>query len=771
MTDHGRWRPRRVGVLNLWEFDEFVADASDGNMLLRGRNGTGKSKVLELTVPFLLDGDARPHRLDPFGAQSRTMRYNVLSAAPQARASIGYTWMEFQRGGGEVVSIGAGLRARASAQGVESWFFVAAGAVDPHRDFTDDDGSLRTEAGLAEALAGRGRVVNRAAEYRAQVNRALFGMTDRRYTAFVATLLQLRRPQLSQRLDPSQLGELLSESLPAPDPRVVTQVSEAFHGLVTHREQRETARECADAAGVLARRQFTARVDAAVTAASAAQRAHEEARRAEEGRERAQHRLQSARQAAQQAERALEEADGGGGGDADVATGHHHDGASAGVTSVATVEAPLVVRLAEGLRVGAAQLRELADALGGGRDATLLAAGHLASRGELRELVDRLHRGAAPTSPSGNGAGVAQPAVEPRRAARDAYQRAVREAARAEAAEERAREDAEARSRHADEADRHARALAAQVLEGADGVPLAQLAERAAAARDDTEVDSRAVDNAVRTLRHHGVDAAGAYDGDHGSVRTSDGRVVDVAVYAEQVGQRASELGRALDEREREVFEQFLAGEAAAHLRTLIDDAERTVDAVNQQLAECATSSGVQLRLQWRGGPVDAERMSEALRGSLAKAAVEGHGAAGVTERVAELVDYRRWFRFTVQRRAPGGGWRDLTRREHGTGSGGEKAVALHLPLFAAVAAHLRSADAAAPRLACLDEAFAGIDAATRGELLAAARRLDLDLVMTSHEEWGLYPQLRGLAIHHLERDPHQRGVLAERFQWTSTAT
>ena len=38
--------------------------------------------------------------------------------------------------------------------------------------------------------------------------------------------------------------------------------------------------------------------------------------------------------------------------------------------------------------------------------------------------------------------------------------------------------------------------------------------------------------------------------------------------------------------------------------------------------------------------------------------------------------------------------------------------MALHLPLFAAAAAHYDRADATAPRLVALDEAFAGIDEA-----------------------------------------------------------
>ena len=47
----------RAGVLNVWQYDEQVFDFADGRLLLRGTNGAGKSKTLEMLLPFVLDGD------------------------------------------------------------------------------------------------------------------------------------------------------------------------------------------------------------------------------------------------------------------------------------------------------------------------------------------------------------------------------------------------------------------------------------------------------------------------------------------------------------------------------------------------------------------------------------------------------------------------------------------------------------------------------------------------------------------------------------------
>jgi Putative exonuclease SbcCD, C subunit len=107
-----------------------------------------------------------------------------------------------------------------------------------------------------------------------------------------------------------------------------------------------------------------------------------------------------------------------------------------------------------------------------------------------------------------------------------------------------------------------------------------------------------------------------------------------------------------------------------------------------------------------------------------------------------------------------------LTRRRHQQGSGGEKAVALHLPLFAAAAAQFAAARPEAPRMILLDEAFAGIDERMRALLLGLLERFDLDFVLTSHELWGCYPECSALGIYHLHREPGIPGVATAHFRW-----
>ncbi|MBT7069084.1 MAG: hypothetical protein HN919_22500, partial [Verrucomicrobia bacterium] len=48
-----RWQPLRSGVLNLYRYTRQEFWYEQGHLLLRGNNGTGKSRVLALQLPFL----------------------------------------------------------------------------------------------------------------------------------------------------------------------------------------------------------------------------------------------------------------------------------------------------------------------------------------------------------------------------------------------------------------------------------------------------------------------------------------------------------------------------------------------------------------------------------------------------------------------------------------------------------------------------------------------------------------------------------------------
>src|SRR5256712_9111713 len=108
-----RWQPLRSGFVNLYRYDEEEFHYENGRLLLRGNNGTGKSRVLALQLPFLLDGEIAPHRVEPDRDPAKRMEWNLLMNRHSDR--LGYTWIEFGRrlqdGSERFLTLGCGLRA------------------------------------------------------------------------------------------------------------------------------------------------------------------------------------------------------------------------------------------------------------------------------------------------------------------------------------------------------------------------------------------------------------------------------------------------------------------------------------------------------------------------------------------------------------------------------------------------------------------------------------------------------------------------------------
>ncbi|MFP3940079.1 MAG: TIGR02680 family protein, partial [Thermoanaerobaculia bacterium] len=246
-----RFTPLRAGILNLWQYDDQELRFHQGRLLLRGENGTGKSKALEVLLPFLLDADLSPHRLDPFASTARTMYWNLLEG-DKHESRVGYVWMEVGRleeepGGGEprpprpvYRTVGCGLRATRRSRRVDSWFFVTSRRVGGELELTTPGGVPLLKEELARALGEDGTVYGTGKEYRARVDQELFALGENRFDALRHLLLQLRRPQLSQKLDPASLSQLLAESLPPVEADLVTQLSEGFERL--EGDARELAR-------------------------------------------------------------------------------------------------------------------------------------------------------------------------------------------------------------------------------------------------------------------------------------------------------------------------------------------------------------------------------------------------------------------------------------------------------------------------------------------------------------------------------------------------
>jgi uncharacterized protein (TIGR02680 family) len=225
----------------------------DGRLLLRGNNGTGKSKVLALTLPFLLDGDLAPHRVEPDGDRQKRMEWNLLLGGKHPSPErLGYSWLEFGRrsadGTQEFCTIGCGLKAVAGRGIARHWFFITRQRPGSELRLLPDSRVPLTREKLREEIGQHGFVYDRAADYRRAVDEHLFGLGPHRYEALVNLLIQLRQPQLSKKPDEKLLSRALTEALPPLSPGLVTTVAEAFRGLDEERDALRSLAEAQEAA-------------------------------------------------------------------------------------------------------------------------------------------------------------------------------------------------------------------------------------------------------------------------------------------------------------------------------------------------------------------------------------------------------------------------------------------------------------------------------------------------------------------------------------------
>jgi uncharacterized protein (TIGR02680 family) len=230
-----RWQPLRLGLVDLFYYDQEEFAFRDGRLLLRGNNGTGKSKVLALTLPFLLDGDLSAHRVEPDADPNKRMEWNLLLGGEHPNDErLGYAWLEFGRAGDEgaaFCTIGCGMKAVKGRGIAANWFFVTDQRVGEDLTLVDATGVALTVDRLEDAIGPRGRVHRRARDYRRAVDERLFGLGDVRYGALIDLLIRIRAPQLSKRPDERGLSAALTGALPPLDQALIADVAEAFRAL------------------------------------------------------------------------------------------------------------------------------------------------------------------------------------------------------------------------------------------------------------------------------------------------------------------------------------------------------------------------------------------------------------------------------------------------------------------------------------------------------------------------------------------------------------
>lgn len=216
-----RWQMNRLGFVNFWLYDNQVFNLDHGHILLRGQNGSGKSITTQSFIPFILDGDRTPSRLDPFGSNDRRMEYYFLGVHDKDE-STGYLYLEFVRPQtNEYRTIGIGQRAVRGHQGLYFWGFVL---MDGRRIGQQGCELCKNLGGgtyvplskreCKEMIGTNNFFCESQKEYKEAVNKYLFGFERiDQYDQLTSLLIKIRGSKLSKEFKPSRVYDILNDSL------------------------------------------------------------------------------------------------------------------------------------------------------------------------------------------------------------------------------------------------------------------------------------------------------------------------------------------------------------------------------------------------------------------------------------------------------------------------------------------------------------------------------------------------------------------------------
>ena len=213
-----RWKMNRMGFVNFWLYDDECFELEDGKMLLRGQNGSGKSITTQSFIPFILDGDRTPGRLDPFGSADRKMEYYFLMDG-QKEESTGYLYLEFKKeDSDEYRTIGIGQKAH-KGRPMGFWGFVI---LDQRRIGIDlqlyqRSGDVRIpleKNELRKILGEHNPFTDEQGKYKALVNQYIFGYERmEQYEQYLSLLIKIRGSKLSNAFRPTRIYQILNDSL------------------------------------------------------------------------------------------------------------------------------------------------------------------------------------------------------------------------------------------------------------------------------------------------------------------------------------------------------------------------------------------------------------------------------------------------------------------------------------------------------------------------------------------------------------------------------
>ncbi len=263
-------------------------------------------------------------------------------------------------------------------------------------------------------------------------------------------------------------------------------------------------------------------------------------------------------------------------------------------------------------------------------------------------------------------------------------------------------------------------------------------------------------------------------------LRVEDRRGESLASVLADLEKRLVEQREVVNEKTRELMDRLVMGDLARELQDQVERLHRTVREMNDLLeglrfgttryqfkvtprADAAELVGLVRKLSVLD-ETSRRRFREFVDARLDEVRQLDRGAD-----VPELLDYRRWFDYRLSMRSTGGDDTELTRELRALGSGGEQGVPNYL-LVLALAKLMFDNAGARVRPLLFDEAFYGIDAGRRDQLLRFATELGIQLVVASPDQDGVSPSARRTTTLFLVKDPQGDVHLAPYHYWNDSS-
>ncbi len=232
-----------------------------------------------------------------------------------------------------------------------------------------------------------------------------------------------------------------------------------------------------------------------------------------------------------------------------------------------------------------------------------------------------------------------------------------------------------------------------------------------------------------------------------------------------------------ITERSVALMDTLVMGELARHLQGQVHHLHETVKGINRVLRGLRFGpTEYQFQVTPRADRADLIEMVRRLSilddGSRRefRAWVDAHldELRATDEQVPALLDYRRWFEFKLRMSTTNAEGIELTHRLRQVGSGGEQGVPNYLLVLALAKLMFDAADAAIRPL-LFDEAFYGIDAGRRDQLLRLATDLGLQLLVASPDQDGATAAVRAATTLFVLKDADHDVHLAPYHYWNRT--